>query len=141
MSPKRFVEFEEWLCEEILKAVPHPHFVFSIPKILLRYFLYDRKLLSDLSRCGWESLKAFFQGTTPELDAFPGAVIANLSFGYFLGFNSHLHVLASDGCFYGNGKFMIPPRFHTKDLEKSSGTRSLRCCSLMVRLRKTFWTC
>ena len=36
---KRVVEFGEYLCEEILKAVPHRHFVFSIPKILRRYFL------------------------------------------------------------------------------------------------------
>ena len=46
---KRVVEFGEWLCEEVLKAVPHRHFVFTIRKILRRYFLYDRKLLSDLS--------------------------------------------------------------------------------------------
>jgi len=47
------VEFGEWLCEEVLKGVPHRHFVFSIPNPatagLRRYFLYDRKLLSDLS--------------------------------------------------------------------------------------------
>ena len=115
---KRVVEFGEWLCEEILKAVPHRHFVFSIPKILRRYFLYDRSLLSDLSRWGWESLKVFFQGTTPEQNAVPGAVIAIQSFGDFLGFNFHLHVLASDGCFYGNRIFRVEPRFHTKDLEK-----------------------
>ncbi len=36
---KRVVEFGEWLCQEVLKAVPHRHFVFSIPKILRRYFL------------------------------------------------------------------------------------------------------
>ena len=46
---KRVVEFGEWLCEEVLKAVPHRHFVFGIPKILRRYFLYDRRLLSDLN--------------------------------------------------------------------------------------------
>lgn len=34
---KRVVEFGEWLCEEVLKAVPHRHFIFSIPKILRRY--------------------------------------------------------------------------------------------------------
>ena len=38
---KRVVEFGEWLCEEVLKDVPHRHFVFSIPKILRRYFLYS----------------------------------------------------------------------------------------------------
>ena len=49
--------------KQFLKAVPHRHFVFCIPKILRRCFLYDRKLLSHLSRCGWESLKILFQGT------------------------------------------------------------------------------
>ena len=57
-----------WLCEEVLKSVPHRHFVYSIPKILRRYFLYDRKLLSDLSRCGCESLKVFFEEAVPVED-------------------------------------------------------------------------
>ena len=73
--------------------------------MLRRYFLYDRRLLSDLSRCGWESLKVFFHEAVPEENAVPGAVIAIQSFGDFLGFNSHLLVLASDGCFYGQGMF------------------------------------
>jgi len=111
------VEFGEWLCEEVLKAVPHRHFVFSIPKILRRYFLYDRSLLSALSRCAWNSLKVFFQEVVSEEVAVPGAVIAIQSFGDFLGFNSHLHVLASDGCFYGQGMFRVAPRFETKQLE------------------------
>jgi len=53
------VEFGEWLCTDVLKKVPHRHFVFGIPKMLRRYFLYDRKLLACLSRCAWESLKGF----------------------------------------------------------------------------------
>ena len=114
---KRVVEFGEWLCQEVLKAVPHRHFVFSIPKILRRYFLYDRKLLSDLSRCGWESLKEFFKETVPENAAVPGAVIAIQTFGDFLRFNPHLHVLCSDGCFSGEGMFRVAPRFETKHIE------------------------
>jgi len=66
------VEFGKWLCEEVLKAVPHRHFVYSIPKILRRYFLYDRKLLFDFSRCGWETLKEFFREAVPEEGAVPG---------------------------------------------------------------------
>jgi len=50
---KRVVEFGEWLCVDVLKKVPLRHFVFGIPKILRRYFLYDRKLLADLSRSAW----------------------------------------------------------------------------------------
>jgi len=123
---KRVVEFGEWLCEEVLKAVPHRHFTFSMPKMLRRYFLYDRSLMSVLSRCGWESLKVFFQETLPvedpvlrgEEDAVPGAVVAIQSFGDFLGFNPHLHVLCSDGCFYGEGMFRVAPHFDTKPLEE-----------------------
>jgi len=53
-----------------------------------------------------------------EEDAVPGAVIAIQSFGDLLGFNSHLHVLASDGCFNGQGMFRVAPRFETKQLEE-----------------------
>ena len=120
------MEFGEWLCEEVLKAVPNRHFVFSIPKILRRYFLYDRKLLSDPSRFGWESLKEFFKQTVPEKGVVPvedpvpcgGAVIAIQTFGDFFGFNPHLHVLCSDGCFYGEGMFRVAPPFTTKTLEE-----------------------
>jgi hypothetical protein len=54
-----------------------------MPKILRRYFLYDRKLLADLSRSAWESLKIFLQEAVNENDPIPGAVIAIQSFGDF----------------------------------------------------------
>jgi len=77
------VGFGEWLCTDVLKKIPHWHFVFSIPKILRRYFLYDRKLLTDPSRCPWESLKIFIQEAVPEKNPIPGAVIAIQTFGDF----------------------------------------------------------
>ena len=112
------VEFGEWLCCDVLKKIPHRHFVFSIPKILRRYFLYDRKLLADLSRCAWEALKVFLQDAVPENDPIPGAVIAVQTFGDFLGFNPHCHILVTDGCFYGNkGMFRVAPPLELKKLE------------------------
>jgi len=75
------VEFGEWLCSYVFKKAPYRHFVFSIPKILRRYFLYDRDLLSNLSRCAWESLKLFLQEAVPERNPIPGAVIAIQTFG------------------------------------------------------------
>jgi hypothetical protein len=60
------VEFGERLCINVLKKVPRRHFVFSIPKILRRYFLYDRILLADLSRCAWDSLKVFLREAVHE---------------------------------------------------------------------------
>lgn len=115
---KRVVEFGEWLCLEVVKAVPHRHVVLSIPKILRRYFLYDRKLLSELSRCGWESLKAFYTTGVRDHKAVPGAVVAIQTFGDFLGFHPHLHILVSDGCFYENGMFCVCSSADIKALEQ-----------------------
>jgi hypothetical protein len=77
-------------------------------------------------RDGWGSLKAFFQGTVRvedpvrggKEDAVPAAVIAIQSFGDFLGFSPHLHMLCTDGCFYGNGMFRVVPFFDLKALEE-----------------------
>jgi hypothetical protein len=62
---KRVIEFGEWLCTEVLKSVPHRQWVFSIPKRLRIYFMYDRKLLSkciSLRRPGLRNSEM----TTPE---------------------------------------------------------------------------
>jgi hypothetical protein len=75
------VEFGEWFCSHVLKKGPHRHVVFSIPKILPRYFLYDRDLLSDLRCCAWESLNLFLQEAVPERNPIPGVVIAIQTFG------------------------------------------------------------
>jgi hypothetical protein len=107
---------------DVLKKIPHRHFVFSLPKILRRYFLYDRKLLADLNRCAWESLKVQEAVGTPcrkvSPDPIPGAAIAVQTFGDFLGFNPHCHILVTDGCFYGKrGMFRVAPPLELKKLE------------------------
>ena len=71
---KWVVEFGEWLCQEVVKAVPHRHVVLSISKILRRYFLYDRKLLSNLNRCGWEALKVFYENGVRDSNEIPSRV-------------------------------------------------------------------
>ena len=59
----------------------------------------------------------FFQEAVPEEDALPGAAVAIQTFGDFLGFNPHCHVLVTDGCFYGNGMFRVAPLFEAENLE------------------------
>jgi hypothetical protein len=53
---KRVIEFGEQLHEEVLDRVSHRQWVFSIPKRLRPYFMYDRKLLAKLSLCAWRVL-------------------------------------------------------------------------------------
>ena len=111
------MEFGEWLCQNVIKAVPHRHFVFSIPKILRRYFLYDRSLLLELSRCIWETLKIYYPSCLPGKNSVPGAVIALQTFGDFLGFNPHGHILITDGCFPEKGLFVVAPTVKLKYLD------------------------
>jgi len=85
----------------------------------MRFFLHDRRLLVELSRCAWETLKTFLQAAVPEPGAVPAAVVSTQTFGdYPDRFHPHLHVLAPDGAFYGEGLFRVAPQFQLKDLEK-----------------------
>ena len=59
----------------------------------------------------------FFQEVVPQGDGVPGAVIAIQTFGDFLGFHPHCHVLCTDGCFDGKGLFRVAPRFNPEDLK------------------------
>ena len=114
---KRVVEFGEWLYTDVLKSVPHRQWVFSLPKRLRIYFMYDRKLLAKLSRCAWSVLSAYLKTSISGDNATPGAVVAVRTFGDFQNFNPHLHVIATDGCFSGNGIFQVAQRPNPKDLE------------------------
>jgi hypothetical protein len=115
---KRVVEFGEWLCPAVLKYVPHRQWVFSIPKRLRIYFMFDRKLFTQLSRCAWKVLNLYLTQAAAHEDAKPGAAIAVQSFGDFQNFNPHLHVLATDGCFYNDAAFIVCPPPDTGELEE-----------------------
>jgi len=71
--------------------------------------LYDRRLLARLSQYTWKVLSAYLKQGAAFGDASPGAVIAVQTFGDYQNFNPHLHVIATDGCFYGNGGFAVGP--------------------------------
>ena len=116
---KRVVEYSEWLLGEVLENVPHRQWVFSIPKRLRIYFLYDRKLLSKLSRCGWKVIRTCLETTSFDEDAKPGASIAVHTYGDFLNFNPHLHAIVPDGCFLGDSDFRMAPMITGKDLSEA----------------------
>jgi len=70
------------------------------------------------SRCAWQALKTVIQAAVPETDPEPGTIVATHSFGRFPErFHPHLHILATDGAFYGNGLFRVASRFPMKALE------------------------
>ena len=54
---KRALLFAEHVDEELLGQVPVRQYVVTIPKMLRLCFKYDRKLLGELSRCFYDSIK------------------------------------------------------------------------------------
>ena len=69
--------------------------------------MYDRSLLSKLSRCAWKVLSLYIKQGVSLDDPKPGAVIAVQTFGDLLNFNPHLYIIATDGCFATDGGFMV----------------------------------
>ena len=80
--------------------------------------MFDRKLLTKLSRCAWKVLNMCLTQAIAYDDAKAGAAVAVQSFGDFQNFHPHLHVLATDGCFYNDNAFMVCPSPDTGELEK-----------------------
>jgi hypothetical protein len=99
----------KWLLGEVLKNFPHQQCVFSIPKRLRINFLYDRKLLSKLSRCGWDLIRKCLETTSLDEDAKPVASIAAHTYGDFLNFNPHHHAIIPDGYFWEAAIFRWHP--------------------------------
>jgi hypothetical protein len=52
------------------------------------------------------------------VDSVPGAAIAVHTFGDFVQFNPHLHLIATDGCFSGKGTFTKGPGPEPNDLQE-----------------------
>jgi len=64
-------------------------------------------------------LSEYLKQTVNDDTAVPAVVIAVQTFGDFLNFNSHLHVIAADGCFDGDGNFVIGQTPNAAELEEA----------------------
>jgi hypothetical protein len=102
---KRVAAFMEWVTEEVLEAVDHRQLVWTIPRVLRPTFRRDRRLLGELARCAWSTLKAYTQARFPDPGVSPGAILAIQTYGDQLNFHPHLHSLLSDGVWDKQGQF------------------------------------
>jgi len=80
--------------------------VFSIPKIIRIYFLHDWNLLKELIKIAWEVLALYYKNSVNKENVTAAAAASIQTFGDFLGFNPHLHIIATDGYFGKSGRFM-----------------------------------
>jgi hypothetical protein len=61
----------------------------------------------------------FLLSFPPKQETAPGAVIAIQTFGDFLNFNPHCHVLCTDGGFFESGAFKVAPAFDPEYLSEA----------------------
>ena len=62
-------------------------------------------MLSKLSKIAWEVLKLYYTESTGNKEGVPAAAVVIQTFGDYLEFNPHLHILVSDSLFSKDGKF------------------------------------
>jgi len=88
--------------------------------IILRiYFLFNRNLLKELSRISWEVIGDYYRSACRKDDGKHAAIAVIQTFGDYLASGPHMHILAADGCFCGDGFFYAPPiSIDTASLEK-----------------------
>jgi hypothetical protein len=115
---KKVQLFGELLTESILYPVPHRHFTLGIPKMLRPYFRYDRDLLKDLCRIAHECLVEYMRTTLDLPDGIPGIVMTIHSYGEYLDWHPHVHVLGADGLFVRSGLFYVLPQVSLSPLEE-----------------------
>lgn len=125
---KRAVLWAEWLSCEVLAAAPHRQWVFTIPKRLRLFFLYDRQLLGALSRCAWRTVRDLYRVGLQDRHAVPGMVVSIQTYGDLANWQPHLHALVSAGVFSGEGVFTplpLPPAGVAEELFRRRVIRML----------------
>jgi len=106
---KKVQLFGALMTETILFPVPHRHVTLTIPKMLRPYFRYHRDLLKDLCRIAHESVRDIMRISLDQPEGMPGIVMAIHTFGEYLDFHPHLHLLMADGLFLRDERFLVLP--------------------------------
>lgn len=110
------------LTTEVIEAVPHRQWVFTIPKRLRIFFRMDRSLLGKLSRCAYDTVCEIMHYEVGG-DAFsapdggevlPGMFAAIQTFGDLLNWHSHIHAIVTEGGYTENGCFVRIPYVNKK---------------------------
>ncbi|MBD3238980.1 MAG: hypothetical protein GF331_00235 [Chitinivibrionales bacterium] len=114
---KRALVLGQRLNAEVFADVPHRQWVFTIPRRLRVYFLYDRSLLGKLCRAACETLRQVVALELRDDEAVPAIVAAPQTFGDLANCNSHVHALVPEGAFTRDGRFLPMPDVYMQRAE------------------------
>jgi len=99
---------DEWagrLINKIIPGISHRHLVFSVPDILWWHIRQNRSLQKVLSDCAAETIKEVFCKTLRK-DVVVGIIAVVHPFGRDMEFKPHVHVIATNGGFTLDDKFV-----------------------------------
>ena len=108
---KRAALLGEKVVGEVVAPVSHRHMVFTVPRALRGLFERERRLLSLLSRCAYESVRRTWATGFGERGAVPGMVASIQTFGSYANFHPHIHALVTDGVMTREGEFLPLPEW------------------------------
>jgi hypothetical protein len=100
--------YGEGVEENVLAPVPHRQYVFTVPRLVRYFFARRREWLGELCRIAERLLSRAYAQVLPE--GRPALIVFVQTFGDLVNFNPHLHVLAADGVFLADGRFVALPR-------------------------------
>jgi hypothetical protein len=106
---RRTRQTAEWIATHVCHPVPHRQFVFTIPKVLRGIFRKRRRLLTHLFQTATACLRDHFRTRLNLPKGRLAAAAALHTFGDYLVYHPHLHILASDGLFDEEGRFHCMP--------------------------------
>jgi len=98
-----------WIAHTVCHEVPHRQFVFTMPRPLRGIFRKRRHLLDLLFRTAIACLRDWFRARLDLPDGQLAAIAAVQTFGDYLVFHPHLHVLAATGLYDRLGRFHLLP--------------------------------
>jgi len=130
---RRSQEFADFL-PAVTGGTPWAHVVFTLPKLLRPTFLRERRLLRELSRCAWKTLKQGLRAALGQPDAEPAAVISKASAGDLGNPNPHLHCVVAHGAWVEDRFVEWPPRLTAERLEELFRRRVLAMLVKQQRL-------
>ena len=100
---KRSLMLAYRLNDEVLAAVPHRQWVFTIPKRLRVYFRYDRSLLGKLCRAAYETICEVFKLEIDGDCGVPAMIGVVQTFGDLIHWHPHVHTIVAEGVFTESG--------------------------------------
>lgn len=106
-AQRRTLTLAPYIAETVCLAVPYRHVVLTVPRLLRPVFQRDRALLTELFHAAHEVLGPWLRERTGVALGQPGIVAAAQTFGDFLSWHPHLHLLVTAGVFRADGRFAI----------------------------------